>query len=50
MKAPTDARELEAMLREIDRSCRENPAEATNRRLDLVLLLMLEIRRNLKGY
>jgi hypothetical protein len=51
MSVPRNAGELEAALRAIDaESADANSATATNRRLDLILELLLEIRNNLRGY
>ena len=50
MKAPKTASELEQMIEPIDSGEDSDRLEALNKKFDLMLHLLLEIRNNLRGY
>jgi hypothetical protein len=52
LKAPKTARELERMIQSIESEgdVDSDGTDALNKKLDLMLHLLLEIRNNLRGY
>jgi len=50
MSSPTNDRQLEAALREIDRDSDGDPAAALAARIDLMLALLVGVRRDIRDY